>query len=444
MDDVDLQVELLLEADERDHDLGLDLDAFLLHHRGGFEDRARLHRGDFGVADAEAAAAEAEHRVELVQLRHARVDPRDRHAELLREVGLLLLGLRQELVQRRVEEPDGRRMALERAEDAGEILALVRQQLVQRRLPLVERLREDHFAHRVDAVALEEHVLRAAEADARRAERDRVLGLLRRVGVGAHVHARRLVAPFHQLLEVPELLRLPGGLVVVDQPGDDLGRRGLHASRVHLARGAVDRHEVAFFERLPVDGHLARLVVDLHGGGAADADLPHLPRDERGVRGDAAARRQDALRRNHAAQVFGRGLQSNEQDRLSLFGGGDGALGVQVDLSRGGARSRGQPRRNRLRLLGFRCIEHRRQQLLELIGGIAHHRRLPVDQLLLLHVDRELERRHRRALAVARLQHVDDAAGCVRAPGRPSASASSTARRAPACARPRPRLRPAR
>ena len=68
MHDLDLQIQLLLEPDERDHDLGPDLDAFLLDLRGGLEDGARLHRRDFGIADAEAAATEAQHRIELVQL----------------------------------------------------------------------------------------------------------------------------------------------------------------------------------------------------------------------------------------------------------------------------------------------------------------------------------------------------------------------------------------
>ena len=38
---------------------------------------------------------------------------------------------------------------------------------------LLERLGEDHLAHRVDAIAFEEHVLGAAQADADGAERDR-------------------------------------------------------------------------------------------------------------------------------------------------------------------------------------------------------------------------------------------------------------------------------
>ena len=166
MDHFELQVELLLEADERNHDLGMDLDPFLLHHRRRFEDGARLHGRDLGKCDPEAAAAEAEHGIELVQLLDTRVNPAHGHAKLLRQVGLLLLRLRKELVQRRIEEPDRRRMSLQRAEDACEILPLIRQQLGESRLPLLERLGENHLAHRVDAVALEEHVLGPAEPDA--------------------------------------------------------------------------------------------------------------------------------------------------------------------------------------------------------------------------------------------------------------------------------------
>ncbi len=44
---------------------------------------------------------------------------------------------------------------------------------------------EDHLAHGVDAVALEEHVFGAGEADAGGAEGEGVFGLLRSVGVGA-------------------------------------------------------------------------------------------------------------------------------------------------------------------------------------------------------------------------------------------------------------------
>ncbi len=54
---------------------------------------------------------------------------------------------------------------------------------------------EDHLAHRDDAVALEEHVLGAAEADALGAEAARGARVERRVGVGAHLHARAPCRP---------------------------------------------------------------------------------------------------------------------------------------------------------------------------------------------------------------------------------------------------------
>jgi hypothetical protein len=50
-------------------------------------------------------------------------------------------------------------------------------------------------------------------------------------------------------------------------------------------------------------------------------------------------------------------------------------------------------------------IEDRREQLLKLIGRVAQDGRFPVDELLLDHVDGELQRGGRSALAVTRLQH---------------------------------------
>ena len=89
------------------------------------------------------------------------------------------------------------------------------------------------------------------------------------------------------------------------RPCDDLGRRRLDLAGVDLAGGPVDRHPVAFLERLPLDGHRACLVVHFHGGRAAHADLPHLPCDERGVRRHTAAGRENAFGRDHAAQILG-------------------------------------------------------------------------------------------------------------------------------------------
>src|SRR5450830_43169 len=148
-----LVLEFLLDADQRDHDLGVDVHALLLDDAGGLEDGARLHSRDLGIGDAQAAPAVAEHGVRLF---------------------LLVLGVRHELVQRRVERAYGHRALAHHAEDAFEVAALHRQELGERLLASGDGVREDHLAHRRDALAAEEHVLGAAEADALGAELDGV------------------------------------------------------------------------------------------------------------------------------------------------------------------------------------------------------------------------------------------------------------------------------
>ena len=100
---------------------------------GRLEDGARLHLVDLGVDDAEAAAAEAEHRVELGERRTC---GRSRSASRSLGRGHLRFGAcaatrsrssatstaaprgRQELVQRRVEQSDRHRQPVHRPEDA--------------------------------------------------------------------------------------------------------------------------------------------------------------------------------------------------------------------------------------------------------------------------------------------------------------------------------------
>ena len=131
-----------------------------------------------------------------------------------------------------------------------EILALIGQQFGQRLLPVFGLFGENHLAHGIDAVALEEHVLGAAEADAGGAERDGVGRLLGVVGVGADLQARGLGAPFHELREILvglALLRLERFL---DQHLDDFRGSGLDLAGIDVAAGAVDGEEIAFVEGL--------------------------------------------------------------------------------------------------------------------------------------------------------------------------------------------------
>ena len=107
--------------------------------------------------------------------------------------------------------------------------ALHRQELRERGAPAGLVVGEDHLAHREDAVALEEHVLGAAEADALGAEVARRARVVRRVGVGADLELARLVGPVHEGRELARQLRLE--------------HRDLALQ--HLAGGAVDGDDVA-------------------------------------------------------------------------------------------------------------------------------------------------------------------------------------------------------
>ena len=69
--DLLLVFEFLDAADQRNHDFRNHLHALLGHLHDGFENGARLHLGDLGIDDAQAAAAKAQHGVELVQFFHA-------------------------------------------------------------------------------------------------------------------------------------------------------------------------------------------------------------------------------------------------------------------------------------------------------------------------------------------------------------------------------------
>ena len=114
-------------------------------------------------------------------------------------------------------------------EQIGEVLPLHRQQLGERGAAAFLVVGEDHLAHRDDALALEEHVLGAAQADAFGAEVARGARVERRLGVGAHLQAAHLVGPVHQRREV----------------AGQLGLDHRHRADEHLAGGAVDGDDVA-------------------------------------------------------------------------------------------------------------------------------------------------------------------------------------------------------
>ena len=74
----------------------------------------------------------------------------------------------------------------------------------------VRSVGQDHLAHRIDPVAIEEHVLGAAQANAFGAETRAPSGIARRSALARTV-IRRMCPPSHQLGEITGELRLDRG-----------------------------------------------------------------------------------------------------------------------------------------------------------------------------------------------------------------------------------------
>src|SRR5438094_2980593 len=83
-------------------------------------------------------------------------------------------------------------------EDPFEVAALYGQQLRQCATAPDEITRDDHFTHRGNAVALEEHVLRATEPDAFGTEAARNARVGRSVGIRANFETTHFVCPTEQ------------------------------------------------------------------------------------------------------------------------------------------------------------------------------------------------------------------------------------------------------
>ncbi len=170
-----------------------------------------------------------------MELAQALLEDLRAHAEVLRDRDDVLRTLGEELVERWIEEPDRDREPVHRAEDLLELLSLEREHERERASPRTIVVGEDHLAHRLERFRLEEHVLGAAQSDARRAEASRALRVGTGVRVRAHLQPRALVGP---LEELGHRARVRGRRERRDLP--------LH----HLAGAAVDRDPVA----APYDG----------------------------------------------------------------------------------------------------------------------------------------------------------------------------------------------
>ena len=180
-----------------EHGIDLEQRAHLLQHRlllgDHFVDQRRFGRqGDLRMHLARAV--EEIHRVvQHLQAVHGFAQV----AQALQFLDQLPLA-GQEFVHRRIEQADSHRARRHGAEDAGEILALDRQQLVEGALAVGRCFGDDHLDDDGQALDGVEHALGAAQADAHCTETHGALGIGRRVGIGQHIQAGRLVGPAEQ------------------------------------------------------------------------------------------------------------------------------------------------------------------------------------------------------------------------------------------------------
>ena len=292
---------------------------FFLHLDGGLDDRPDLHVADLGELDRQAAAAEAEHRVGLVELLDAALDLLDGDAELAGDLGLAGLVVGQELVQRRVEQADGHRQAVHRLEDADEVLLLEGLERGEGRLPALLVVGEDHLPHGDDPLAVEEHVLGAAEADPLGAERAGLGGVRGRVGVGADLERPDLVGPGHQRRRSRRR-----------SSGSTVGTLPIMTSPVVPL--IVTKSPALTTWPLMVIWPVFSSIGD--GVAADDAGLAPAAGDDRRVAGLAAGGGEDALGQVHAGDVLGAGLLADQEDRV---------VGMLLVRARRRPRPRGRP-----------------------------------------------------------------------------------------------------
>src|ERR1700688_4867514 len=305
-------------------------------------------------------------------------------------------------MQRRIDQADRYGEAVHSFEDADEIAPLKREQFVQGRHTRFFRVGENHFLDGALAFVAafwllevgKEHVLRTAQADTLRAKLTSLASILRRVRIRAYSEAPRLIRPLHQrVVRFWKLWHNQG-----------------HFAGINDAVAAIEREPVPFLYDLAIRGHHARLVVNVQCLRANNAALAPSACHDRGVARLAAGRGKNALRHSHPAYIFWACLPAHQNYLVSfrrpvfrLVRGenyfADRRAWHRIDALRQNPRLQRAPVN-----LG---VNDRIEETLDVLRLDALDRFFLGDQLLVCHVHRDAKRRCRRALARARLQHIE-------------------------------------
>ena len=185
---------------------------------------------------------------------------------------------------------------------------------------------EDRATHDLQPLALAEHVLGPAQADALRAIAASLGGFLGLVGVRPDLHPADLVGPAQDPLE----LRL------VLEPGFD----GRQCADVQRTARSIETDPVTLLELRPGDVavRLGAGVVDHQVRRTRHAWLADLARDDGRVGGGSASGGDDPLGHGHAVEVIRRGLDPDEDHLFAAVDPFDGGVGVEHRAPDGGPR----------------------------------------------------------------------------------------------------------
>ena len=134
-----------------------------------------------------------------------------------------------------------------------------------------------------------------------------------------------------------------------------------------------------------LDAHDLLGGIDVEALNAADAGRTHTAGDNSGMARLATVAGQDALGGDHALQVVGVGLPTDQDNLMTLVCARDGVIAREHDLAHGGAGAGVEATSQSLVLLGG--IELRVQELVELRGIDTAHGLLAGDEALLNHLD---------------------------------------------------------
>ena len=298
-------------------------------------------------------------------------------------------------MKRRIEQADDHIATGHGLEHRQEVLGLNLEQVGQGLLLHGLIIGQDEALDDVLAIA-QEHVLGAAQADGLGAKLECERGILGVVGVDAH------------------MVGVAAGLVQTNLvgPGQDgvqvageLGRNQINGAVDDDTLGAVDGDDIALMQHAvaALDAHDLLGGVDVEALDAADAGRAHTASDNGGMARLSSVAGQDALGGDHALQVVGVGLPTNQNDLVALVGARDGVITREHNLTHGGSGAGVQTAGQCLVPLG--SVKLRVQELVELRGIDTAHGLFAGDQAFLDHFDGDAQGGGGSAFTHACLEH---------------------------------------